>query len=323
MGIPRGTARLLLEETRRRPFTGRVLQIGRSSVYLSEKELRYWARRDGVELREGGEVTLSHDPRLARQGCMSDRSFCSMLGFEEVEACDVSDWESAEHVFDLNAPAPKELHGRFDTILDPGSLNFIFHLPNVLKNLHDLLKVGGRIVHAAVPSNNHVDLAFYMFSPTFFDDFYHANRYRVETHYLCLCYPYWHLGRLYSAPWKVYRYEPGCLDHLSYGRFGGRQAAIFVVVTKTEESTGDVVPQLGQFVRSWREYAERKDVDPEAVAGDLRSGKTGPGARLAALAERQFLAHPALSRAYLPVKRTTERLRRLLPQRMPPFVGRY
>jgi hypothetical protein len=319
MGIPRGSARLLLEETRRRPFRGRVLQIGRSSVYLTEAELRRYARRDGVELREPSEVTLSHDPRLARQGCLSDRSFFSMLGFDEVEACDVSDWEGAEHLFDLNEPAPEELHGRFDAIVDPGSICDIFHLPNALKNLHDLLKVGGRIVHAAVPSNNHIDLGFYMFSPTFFDDFYRANRYRIETFYLCLCYPYWHLGRLHSALWKVYRYEPGCLDHLSYGRFGRHQAAIFLVATKTEESTGDAVPQLGQFVRSWHEYEEKKDVDPEAVAGDLKSGKTG----LADLAERQFLAHPALSRAYLPLKRAKERLRRLLPQRMPPFVGRY
>jgi hypothetical protein len=318
MGIPRGTARLLLEESRRQPFTGDVLQVGRSSIYFTEKELRSWAPRHGVELRQPNEVTFSHDPRLAHQRCLSDRTFFSMLGFDRVECCDISDWEGAEHIFNLNEPAPSELHGRFDAILDPGSINFIFHLPNVLKNFHDLLKVGGRIVHAGVPSNNHVDLAFYMFSPTFFDDFYRANGYRVEVHYLCQCYPYWHLGRLHSAPWKIYRYEPGCLDHLSYGRFGGRQVAIFLVATKTAESTGDVVPQLGQFVRTWKVYDEQKD-DPEAVAGDFQTRKTG----LAAFADRQFLAHPALSRAYLPVKRTLERLRRLLPQRMPPLVARY
>lgn len=319
MGIPRGTARLLLEETRREPFSGTVLQLGRSSVYFTQAELERWAGRHGVALRDPGDAELSHDPRLARQGCLGDRTLLRQLGFDRVEACDISDWESADHIFDLNKTVPEELYGRFDVVLDPGSILQIFHLPNVLKNLHDLVKVGGRIVHAAVPSNNHVDLGFYMLSPTFFDDFYRANRYRIEYQYLCQVYPYWHLGRLHSAPWKIYRYEPGCLDHLSYGRFGGRQAAIFMVVTKTEESTGDVVPQLGQFVSSWQEYDERRD-EPGAVAGET---KEGGGGRLAELAERLMTAHPAVSRAYLPVKRVKERLRRLLPQRMPPLVARY
>ena len=318
MGIPRGTARLLLDEHLREPFHGRILQLGRSSISFTENELRRWARTQGVALVDAGEIELSHDPRLASQGCLGDRSFFRMLGFDRVEACDISDWEGAEHLVDLNRPIPDELEGRFDAVIDPGTILQIFHQPQLLENLHRLTKVGGRILHAGVPSNNHIDLGFYMFSPTFFDDFYRANGYRIDVHYLCRVYPYWHRGRLHSAPWKIYRYEPGCLDHLSYGRFGGRQIAVFMVATKTAESTGDVVPQLGQFVRSWKEFEDRRD-DPEAVAGELGREPSG----LAAVAERLFAVSPALSRAYLPVKRLKERLRRLLPQRMPPLVARY
>lgn len=317
MGIPRGTARLLLEETRRRPFSGSVLQLGRSSIYLTEHELRRWAKKHGVELRDTGEVELSHDPRLAQQGCLGDRTFFASLGFDRVEACDISDWEGAEHIFDLNEPVPDDLHGRFDAIVDPGSILQIFHQPNVLKNFHDLTKVGGRIIHAGVPSNNHVDLGFYMFSPTFFDDFYRANNYQVEYLYICTYVPYWHLGRLRSTPWKVYRYEPGCLDHLNYGRYGGRQTSVFMVATKKAESTGDVVPQLGQFVRSWQTYEERRD-DPDAVAGELET-LTG----VAATFERFMLGHPGWSRIYSPLKGFKERVRRLLPQKMPPLIGKY
>ena len=42
MGIPRGSARLLLDEHRQRPFSGTVLQIGRSSVYFTRRELETW-----------------------------------------------------------------------------------------------------------------------------------------------------------------------------------------------------------------------------------------------------------------------------------------
>ena len=122
MGIPRGTARLLLEEHHRRPFSGSVLQFGRSSIYFTFSDLQDWARRHRVELADiAGEVRLSHDPRLARQGCIDDHTFFRALGFETVESCDISDWEEAEHVFDLNHPIPDELEGRFDTVLDPGS----------------------------------------------------------------------------------------------------------------------------------------------------------------------------------------------------------
>jgi hypothetical protein len=322
MGIPRGTARLLLEEARRQPFHGAVLQLGRSSVYFTLTELLGWARRHGVELRPVERIELSHDPRLARQGCLSDETFFHLLGFERVESCDVSDWEDADHLLDLNRPVPDELKARYDAVLDPGSILQIFHQPQLFKNLHDFLKPGGRVIHAAVPSNNHVDLGFYMFSPTFFHDYYAANAYRIEYEYLCEYFPYWHLGRLYSAPWKVWRYEPGCLDALSYGRFGARQTAIFMVATKTQESTGSIVPQLGQFVRSWKEFEERRD-DPDAVAGELRDARATWKARLAERAERWLLAHPAAARAWRPVKRVRERLRRLLPSKMPPLVGRY
>ena len=327
MGIPRGTARLLLDEHKQRPFHGRVLQFGRSSIYFTWPELEKWARLHGVSLAPVPEVKLSHDPRLARQGCIDDKTFFTALGFSEVESCDISDWEEADHVMDLNLPVPEELHGRFDVVLDPGSSLQIFHQPNLLANIHALLKPGGRIVHAGVPSNNHMDLGFYMFSPTFFHDFYSANRYRIEGEFVCVLSPYWHLGRFHSTPWKIYKYTSGCLDHLNYGRYGARQTALFLVATKLEESTGDKVPQLGQYVHSWQVYDEHREAAegeaPDLAAGQLPEENQSLGRRLAETAENLFENQPALSRAYLPVKRWKERLTRWLPQRMPPLVAKY
>ena len=107
-----------------------------------------------------------------------------------------------------------------------------------------------------------MDLGFYMLCPNFFSDFYTANRWQIEANYLCEYYAYWHGGRLHSDRWKVYEYRQGCLDALSYGRYGGAQAASFVVARKSEQSTGDVVPQLGQYQRTWEEFEAKKD-DPD------------------------------------------------------------
>ena len=299
MGIPRGSARLLMEEGKRRSFGGALLQLGRSSIYFTGKELERWAGLHDYPLRQGMPERLSHDPRLAAQGCLDDKTFFGRLGFDEVRASDINTWEGADHIFDLNRPIPAELEGSFDVVFETGTIVQIFHLPHVLENLHRLLRPGGRVIHCAVPSNNHMDLGFYMLSPTFFSDYYTANRYRIETMYLCEYFAYWHHGRLHSDPWRIYRYEPGALDALSYGRYGGAQAATFVVATRLPESTGGAVPQLGQYRRMWNEH----EVAPA-------SGASGTS--------------PAMVRATLPVKRLVESVRRrLLPRNMPKLVARY
>lgn len=321
MGIPRGTARLLLEESKRRAFGGTLLQLGRSSVYFTQRELERWAGRHGVELAPVDRITLSHDPRLARQGCLSDESFFRQLGFDRVSACDISSWEGADVLVDLNRPIPRELHGRFDAVLDPGTILQIFDLPQVLENLHAFLAPGGRVIHAAVPSNNHIDLGFYMVSPTLFADFYEANRWSLEYEYLCTYSPYWHRGRLHTGPWRVHRYTPGCLDALSFGRYGGLQTAVFAVATRTAEATGDAVPQLGQYRQRWRDFEARTEAGEEAAAGESSAEAGGSGLRRAV--DGWFDAHPAWSRAYLPLKRAKERLVRWLPPRLPPLVAKY
>ena len=298
MGIPRGSARLLMEEGKRRAFGGTLLQLGRSSIYFTSADLARWARLHRYPLREGVTENLSHDPRLAAQGCIDDKTFFARLGFDQVKASDINTWEGADHIFDLNQTIPAELEGAFDVVFETGTIVQIFDLPRVLENLHRLLAPGGRVIHCAVPSNNHMDLGFYMLSPTFFSDYYAANRYRIETIYLCEYYAYWHEGRLHSDPWRIYQYEPGCLDALSYGRYGGAQAATFAVATRLPESTGGVLPQLGQYRRMWTEHEAREG---------------GPQRRT-----------PAAARATLPLKRVVETVRRrLLPRPMPRLVARY
>lgn len=248
MAILPGTAKLLLAEHRRRPFEGRVLELGKMLVFFTGDELVALAREAGLEL-DFGELELSHDPRLASQGCLGDRDFFSALGFDEVVSCDVSDYEGADVLFDLNDKLPEELADRFDLVFDGGTLHHVFDVPGALANIHRALKVGGRVVIGMGASSNHLDHGFYMFSPTLFHDYFTVNRYRLETEKLFEFESYWVEGRLFSTPWRVYDYEPGRLDQLSFGGWGGRQTALFVVATKTADSTGDAKPQQSYFER--------------------------------------------------------------------------
>ncbi len=125
-------------------------------------------------------------------------------------------------------------------------MEHVFDTRAVLKNIHDLLKVGGVIVHA-VPSSNHVDHGFYMFSPTLFHDYYEANGYEIKKSYI-----FEYTANHDQDPWVIYDYKPGSIDHLSFGGWGGKKLlGIFFVAIKTEFSSSNVVPQQGMYRRSW------------------------------------------------------------------------
>lgn len=300
MGVPRGTVRLLLDEARRRPFSGRLLELGRMTVYATDAELARWAAEQGVALAPVDRLELSHQPELARLGCLSDRDLFRRLGFAEVESADVSDWEGADHVLDLNQPVPRGLEGRYDAVFEAGTIQHVFHLPRVFANIHALLTEGGRAIHGMAPSSNHVDHGFYMFSPTLFHDFYAANGWRLDAEYFFEFTHFWRQGRFHSPPWAIRRYTPGCLDHLAYGGFRGRQVGLFVVATRMPGATADRIPQQSCFAR------QAPAIRP---AGGVAAP---PGAAARAL-------EPLLLRA----KALRQWLRRRLPRRLPPIVARY
>jgi SAM-dependent methyltransferase len=245
MGISKATTQIFLQESLRRPLEGRVLQLGRQAIYVSEDMVRNLATQLGAKLHKLQKTELSSDTNSAAQGFLLDRSFFGLLGFSECESLDCSDYEGADHIFDLNAPAvPDHLRNRFDFIFNGGTIEHVFHLPNVLANIFAMLRVGGRILHLA-PSSNNIDHGFYMFSPTFFTDFYAANKYEINLAQIVRITP----GHDLDQPWLATNYKPGSLDHREPSDFDDGLYVIFFIATKTAESTASVIPQQGFYTR--------------------------------------------------------------------------
>jgi SAM-dependent methyltransferase len=98
--------------------------------------------------------------------------FFRMLGFEAVHALDISDYEGADIIADLNDPAlPETLGQTFDLIYDSGTTEHIFDAPTALRSLARLISPGGAIVHAT-PSNGFLDHGFWQISPDLYRTFY-------------------------------------------------------------------------------------------------------------------------------------------------------
>jgi len=250
MGISRAAVHYMMTEAKKVPFTGRVLTLGVQQTTVSESDLAKLSDRLQYPLAE---VDDSETPKFDRHQHLTDVYLFKSLGFDEVLRTDFSDFQGAELVFDLNqSGVPEQYQGYFDLLIDGGTTEHVFHLPNSLHNIFSFLKVGGRVMHFN-PSSNHVDHGFYMFSPTLFWDYYEANGFEFNS-FKFFEYNKW--GNIQR--WIAADYEPGCLRYVSGGGLPGGQYGIALTATKLEGSTSGVVPQQHRYKKTWERTKKRK-----------------------------------------------------------------
>lgn len=229
MAIGRGAARLLVLESARAGYRGRLLQLGPQRLYLRHGELRAYAAEAGLTLPPELDSVPAHEP-------VGTERFFTALGFDAVESCDLHD-VTATHRLDLNEEVPAELRARFDAVLDGGTMEHVFDTRRVLANIHDLLAEGGLAIHLA-PANNWVDHGFYSFSPMFFTSYYGANGYHVEAAWLLR-----HSRRWQRGTWLAIPYAPGSIARRADGGFEKGMMLNFVMARRGPHATTGAVPQ--------------------------------------------------------------------------------
>ncbi len=245
MGFVRGNVLPILKEHSARTFSGHCLCLGQADVYFTFENLQRMAQIAHVKLPENVSVKLSHRPDFAMKEYISRETLFESIGFDQVSALDYSDFENAEYVFDLNSlDLPDALKGRFDVIINHGTMEHVFHVPNCLANINKMLKVGGRVIHSS-PSSNFLDHGFYMFSPTIFYDYYAANQWIIRSLQVISTHP---SRQEIDAPFYA-DYEPGIFDHLSSGGLDANAYGVICIAEKTDKSTSEVIPQQGLYKR--------------------------------------------------------------------------
>lgn len=90
--------------------------------------------------------------------------FFRMLGAETVDSVDVSTFEGASIIHDMNDPIPDEHRERFSLVFDGGTLEHIFNAPVAFRNCMEMLEPDGMFVQV-VPGNNFMGHGFWQFSP--------------------------------------------------------------------------------------------------------------------------------------------------------------
>ena len=85
-----------------------------------------------------------------------------------------------------------------------------------------------------------------MFSPTLFYDFYTTNHWDINNIYVVSMTP-----QQETEPFFYTEYEPGSFDCVSYGGLNGLYFTVSIV-TKTPDSTANLIPQQGVYKRNSR-----------------------------------------------------------------------
>lgn len=136
-----------------------VLTLGHQSLHLFPSEAEYF-RTSYLEARGTDAISMASPP----WDDYVDGFLCDFLDAKHITVIDASAYEGAETIHDMNFPVPQDWHGRYDAVIDGGSLEHIFNVPVAFANLADMLKVGGSIF-VNTPANNMMGHGFYQFSP--------------------------------------------------------------------------------------------------------------------------------------------------------------
>jgi hypothetical protein len=170
-----------------RPITGDVLFIGRQTVYFSPQDL---ARRLRDHCREVDEAAIEVDRgtlnRNLKGELATDRSIFRALGLapERIKALDVSAYEGAEVIHDLNQLIPETLRATADFIVDGSTLDNVFDPAMALRNFAELLRPGGRLL--TINAWNLRDTAYTACSPSWYLDYFVANGFADCKVYVCV-----------------------------------------------------------------------------------------------------------------------------------------
>lgn len=258
MGILSGIARLLIEEHQRRPFQGRLLQLGRQEIMFSRKRCAQLIKETGLVPSDRSTYRESSNEEI------SDTEFFSLFGVDSIEALDATADVAASVVHDLNvAEVPEQYRGKFDVIFDGGTMEHVFHAPNMLTAIHNLLAPGGRIIHNT-PASNAVDHGFYSFSPCLYYEYYSKSGYELNTAYLID-----YGTRLLPIRMTAYPYLPPLSRSALDGRLGGHVHYNYVVATKREGAQAGQIPQQSFYQDIWDEAAAGSGTPTTKPAVDL------------------------------------------------------
>ena len=229
MGIDNTAARMLLLLKNVPDIDLRnVLTLGHQRSYISVGLQKRIAKELGV-VKES--ITQEY----------SD-GFLKAIGVENLQILDISSYENATIIHDLNTPIPNSLRNQFSLVIDIGTSEHVYNVTQSLENLRDLCKAQGHVIVVS-PANNWLGHGFYQFSPElFYRAFDREFGFEIQSLYLIK-------KRFFGESWYALN------DPKNVGRrgtiFTNKRCYIAVIAAKSDSVSRTVTPQQSDYVSTW------------------------------------------------------------------------
>jgi len=240
LGIDLNSAQLLIRAHRSGVSFGRMATLGRQRI-LGDRES--W-----ISILRGSGYEVSKDccGGLLDPATPYSEDFFRLLGAKEIAVVDMSDYEGAQIVHDMNRPIPDALVSSFDLVLDGGTLEHIFDLPTALRNATRMVRPGGRFISLTM-ANNFCGHGFYQFSPELFYRFLcPQNGYTIEA---CVVWEDIPQSRFYRVP------DPDAVqDRINITSEVGTY--MFIQAKRLDAVVREFTPQQSDYVRQWGQLGE-------------------------------------------------------------------
>ena len=253
MGIDVAALRFLLDTRKNGSAFGKTIQIGHQGIHVWPDLYDY---AEGLVKESGLCVSLAE---LLGGDSNADTLFKN-LGATQVDTMDISAYEGAQVIHDLNEPIPKRLHGKYATVYDGGSLEHVFNTSVAVKNLMNMLEVGGTLM-IATTANNYLGHGFYQFSPEWaFRTFSEKWGFEIFSCYLVDCDRIYNLVPAVDPAELGKRVETFTTPVPTYLMIAARKIAITAFAS---------YPQQSDYVPQWTD--KKFSESPPGKAGKLRS----------------------------------------------------
>ncbi len=186
MGMGHIEVELLIHEHAHKPITGEVLAVGRQHISPSPDEILAMMARHGVTpVRTDFEPDTLNTHHGEGEHPILDASLFRAMGNDTYFVADISPYEGADYIFDVCGEVPEELIGRFDFIIDGGSLDNVFDPLSMVRNMTKMLRPGGRMFIFAW--SNGFPSAYVKITPDWIMDYCLVNEFADAKVYASRC----------------------------------------------------------------------------------------------------------------------------------------
>ena len=168
------------------------------------------------------------------------------LGVTHIDALDISDYQGAELIQDLNVPINNTHHNKYDLVLEFGTIEHIANIGQAMINLMALVKPGGLIVFVS-PGNNFFGHGCYQISPEFYwthlnkTNGYEIERLLIHTN-----------GLMYGKWWEINNFQ----GRTQRVMLKSRRLVFVVCVARKNEYLVPKHDQQSDYLELWKQETQ-------------------------------------------------------------------